>query len=96
MAIFFLTRQSVSGKRLSDYAMTFYVLIDTEFLISQHLLKIDERIKEGTLFDSFEELDHVIKDTIEFIHPTRGVQYVMKTAKYIPKFYMYTLHNYFY
>ena len=27
---------------------------------------------------------------------TRGVQYVMKTAQYIPKFYLYTLHNYFY
>ena len=27
---------------------------------------------------------------------TRGVQYVMKTAQYIPKFYIYTLHNYFY
>ena len=26
---------------------------------------------------------------------TRGVQYVMKTARYIPKFYIYTLHNYF-
>ena len=26
---------------------------------------------------------------------TRGVQYVMKTAQYIPKFYIYTLHNYF-
>ena len=26
----------------------------------------------------------------------RGVQYVMKTAQYIPKFYIYTLHNYFY
>ena len=26
---------------------------------------------------------------------TRGVQYVMKTAQYIPKFNIYTLHNYF-
>ena len=26
---------------------------------------------------------------------TRGVQYVMKTAQYIQKFYIYTLHNYF-
>ena len=26
---------------------------------------------------------------------TMGVQYVMKTAHYIPKFYIYTLHNYF-
>ena len=26
---------------------------------------------------------------------TRGVQYVMKTALYIPKFYIYTLRNYF-
>ena len=26
---------------------------------------------------------------------TRGVQYVMKTAQYIPKFYIYTLRNYF-
>ena len=26
---------------------------------------------------------------------TRGVQYVMKTAQYIPKFYIYTLQNYF-
>ena len=26
---------------------------------------------------------------------TRGVQYVMKSAQYIPKFYIYTLHNYF-
>ena len=25
---------------------------------------------------------------------TRGVQYVMKTAQYIPKFYIYTLHKY--
>ena len=25
----------------------------------------------------------------------RGVQYVMKTAQYIPVFYIYTLHNYF-
>ena len=31
---------------------------------------------------------------ILFVGPcTRGVQYVMKTAQYIPKFYMYTLHN---
>ena len=28
-------------------------------------------------------------------YDTRGVQYVMKTAQYIPKFYIYTLHNYF-
>ena len=28
--------------------------------------------------------------------PTRGVQYVMKTAQYVTKFYIYTLHNYFY
>ena len=27
---------------------------------------------------------------------TRGVQYVMKTAQYIPKVYIYTLYNYFY
>ena len=26
---------------------------------------------------------------------TRGVHYVMKTAQYIPKFYIYTLHNNF-
>ena len=26
---------------------------------------------------------------------TRGVQYVMKTAQYIQKFYIYTLRNYF-
>ena len=26
---------------------------------------------------------------------TRGVQYVMKTAQYIPKFYINTIHNYF-
>ena len=26
---------------------------------------------------------------------TRGVQYVMKTAQYIPKFYIVTVHNYF-
>ena len=26
---------------------------------------------------------------------TRGVQYVMKTAQYIPKFYIYTLNSYF-
>ena len=26
---------------------------------------------------------------------TRGVQYVMKTARYIPKFYIYTLHDCF-
>ena len=26
---------------------------------------------------------------------TRGVQYVMKTAQYIPKFCIYTLNNYF-
>ena len=26
---------------------------------------------------------------------TRGVQYVMKTAQYIPKFYIYTLHYHF-
>ena len=26
---------------------------------------------------------------------TRGIQYVMKTAQYIQKFYIYTLHNYF-
>ena len=26
---------------------------------------------------------------------TRGVQYVMKTAQYIPNFYIYTLYNYF-
>ena len=26
---------------------------------------------------------------------TRGVQYVMKTAQYIPKFYIYTLRNNF-
>ena len=38
---------------------------------------------------------------IPFISPrearksTRGVQYVMKTAQYIPKFYIYTLNNYF-
>ena len=25
---------------------------------------------------------------------TRGVQYVLKTAQYITKFYIYTLHNY--
>ena len=25
-----------------------------------------------------------------------GVQYAMKTAQYIPKFYIYTLNNYFY
>ena len=25
----------------------------------------------------------------------RGVQYVIKTAQYVPKFYIYTLHNYF-
>ena len=30
-----------------------------------------------------------------FTNSTRGVQYVMKTAQYIPKFYIYTLHNYF-
>ena len=29
------------------------------------------------------------------IYDTRGVQYIMKTAQYIPKFYIYTLHNYF-
>ena len=26
---------------------------------------------------------------------TRGVQYVLKTTQYIPKFYIYTLHIYF-
>ena len=26
---------------------------------------------------------------------TRGVQYVMETAQYIPKFYINTLYNYF-
>ena len=26
---------------------------------------------------------------------TRGIQYVMKTAQYIPKFYIYTIHNNF-
>ena len=26
---------------------------------------------------------------------TRGVQYVMKTARYIPTFYIYTLYDYF-
>ena len=26
---------------------------------------------------------------------TRGVQYVMKTAQYIPKFYIFTLRSYF-
>ena len=31
-----------------------------------------------------------------YVDSTRGVQYVMKTAQYIPKFYIYTLHNYFY
>ena len=31
-----------------------------------------------------------------YVDCTRGVQYVMKTAQYIPKFYIYTLHNYFY
>ena len=31
-----------------------------------------------------------------YIHKYEGVQYVMKTAQYIPKFYIYTLHNYFY
>ena len=35
-------------------------------------------------------LCNVIMDVI-----TRGVQYVMKTAQYISKFYIYTLHNYF-
>ena len=30
---------------------------------------MDKRIKEGTLFDSLEELDDAIKDAIEFIHP---------------------------
>ena len=33
---------------------------------------------------------------VVFHDHTRGVQYVMKTAQYIPKFYIYTLHNYFY
>ena len=31
----------------------------------------------------------------ESFRNTRGVQYVMKTAQYIPKFYIYTHHNYF-
>ena len=35
---------------------------------------------------------HVNAETMEY---TRGVQYVMKTAQYISKFYIYTLHNYF-
>ena len=34
-------------------------------------------------------------ETITYDHITRGIQYVMKTAQYIPKFYIYTLHNFF-
>ena len=34
--------------------------------------------------------------TVKYLtYCTRGVQYVMKTAQYIPTFYIYTLHNYF-
>ena len=41
------------------------------------------------LFDT--GTDHTYKEN----SITMDVQYVMKTAQYIPKFYIYTLHNYF-
>ena len=36
--------------------------------------------------------DHFIQVLLPY---TSGVQYVMKTAQYIPKIYIYTLHNCF-
>ena len=41
------------------------------------------------------EIVVLIASTNEIAVLTRGVQYVMKTAQYIPKFYIYTLRNYF-
>ena len=38
----------------------------------------------------------VFKNIYDFLIDTRGVQYVLKTAQYIPKFYIYTFHKYFY
>ena len=39
---------------------------------------------------------NTIVDTTQMIlEATRGVQYVIKTAQYIPQFYIYILHNYF-
>ena len=35
------------------------------------------------------------QDDCETRMDTRGAQYVMKTAQYIPMFYIFTLHNYF-
>ena len=34
-------------------------------------------------------------EVVQMLVSTRGVQYVMKTAQYIPNFNIYTLHNYF-
>ena len=36
------------------------------------------------------------KRKMKHIAGTSGVQYVRKTAQYIPKFYIYTLNNYYY
>ena len=58
-------------------------------LLTQKLLKQGYRYhKLGKIFSKF------YRRYYDLIY-TRGVQYVMKTAQYIPKFYIYTLHKYF-
>ena len=44
--------------------------------------------------DSFQIVNFAIT-VVTMNEHTRGVQYVMKTAQYIPKVYIHTLHNYF-
>ena len=89
------TRQSCKKKIKLDQAFMNNVekTLNCTFKSGRLSLLYFEYVK--TLFGSISS-QNIETQQIRSAKYTRGVQYVMKTAQYIPKFCIYTLHNYFF